>query len=136
MTPEITALLESLVLRLEAAASPEDMLTQAGELLAAKYAKTRHIKGGPSVEEQDGVYVLKGDLQPYNDAKLNSYIVVLRDFGGTAPTAEVRVYGSIPAKDAETSGFRQVGAKKTMSAVGLTAEKLAKILADLGKKAK
>lgn len=136
MHTRISSMLERLALRLEAAANPEDMLMQAGELLALKYAKTKHIMGGPSVEEQDGVYVLKGSLQPYNDAKINGYFVVLRDFGSTAPTAELSVNGSIPAKDAETSGFRQVRAKKAMSAVGLTAEKLAKALADLAQKAK
>jgi hypothetical protein len=127
MNRQVTEMLEAI----KDSLNVEQMLSDAAEEFATKYAKTPYIMGGFTVETREGVSVLKGNLKPYNDAGINSYIVVL-----DGDKVEVRAYGSFASSDPEAQGFGQTSAKKSMSSKGLTASKLAKVIADLGKKAK
>jgi len=127
MNRQVTEMLEAI----KDSLNVEQMLSDAAEEFASKYAKTPYIMGGFTVETREGVSVLKGNLKPYNDAGINSYIVVL-----DGDKVEVRAYGSFASDDVESQGFGQTSAKKVLSAKKLTASKLAKTIADLGKKAK
>lgn len=131
LNAKLEALKESMSGEGVASAAVEEMLGDAAVEFAKKHAKTSYIMGGPKVETRDGVSVLKGNLKPYNDAKIDSYIVVVED-----DKVEMRVYGSFASDDVEAQGFGQTSAKKVMSLKGLDASKLAKALADLGQKAK
>lgn len=133
MNREMNRLLESLAARLMEAEAfdAEEMLLAAAKEVGEKYAKTRFIAGTPEVQSKGGITVLKGQLQPYNDAKLDSFTVVLDG-------ADVKISASalVAGEDAESQGFQHKMAKQTYPLEGLTAPKLAKLIVGLAKKVK
>lgn len=110
----------------------EAFLKEVAQVFNKKYAKTRFIKGTPEVKDNSKVILLRVDLQPYNDAKVDSLSLWIEKGG----QARMTVSGSAPGDDAESQGFTHAMAEVKFKYDGETAEQLAKKAFDLSKKMK
>jgi len=113
----------------------DSYLVSTAQAFNRNFAKTRFIKGTPEVKQQGSSLFLSVAFQPYNDAKVDSFSVFIKD-GETK--AKVSVWGSYVGEgvDVETEGFGQRGAKGDVDLKNMDPVKFAAWIAKLSKKMK